>query len=204
MLASGVWACAVYNQAALADANFYPLHDRANPPNATLNVYRAQDDVWFLIVLTPDKWPAFANGIGRPDLISDPRFADPAKQAANSVQLTAILDETFAAQPMAHWHDLFEKGHLTFGVVHSPAEVAKDPQLKANDIVVPLEGAGGHLDFTVSSPLNIHGVAKVPARRAPELGEHNEEILRQLGFGPKEIEGLQASGTIPNVRGHAA
>ncbi|MFL5017860.1 MAG: CoA transferase, partial [Rhizobium sp.] len=92
----------------------------------------------------------------------------------------------------------------TFGVVQSPAEVAKDPQLKANDIVVPLEGAGGRLDFTVSSPLTIHGVAKVPARRAPELGEHNEEILQQLGFGPKEIEGLHASGTIPNARGHAA
>src|SRR5258707_435392 len=78
-----------------------------NPPNATLNVYRAADDTWFLIVLTPDKWPALVNGIGRPDLLTDARFADPAKQAANSAQLTAILDQTFAAQPMAHWHEIF-------------------------------------------------------------------------------------------------
>src|SRR6202007_1402019 len=44
LLASGVWACGVPVQGALADATFYPLHDRKNPPNATFNVYRASDD----------------------------------------------------------------------------------------------------------------------------------------------------------------
>ncbi|MCM3904018.1 MAG: CoA transferase, partial [Pyrinomonadaceae bacterium] len=92
LLASGTWAAAVAIQGALADATFYPLHDRLQPPNATFNVYKSSDDNWFLIVLTPDKWPALANGIGRADLLSDPRFADPAKQMANSAALTAILD----------------------------------------------------------------------------------------------------------------
>jgi crotonobetainyl-CoA:carnitine CoA-transferase CaiB-like acyl-CoA transferase len=64
---------------------------------------------------------------------------------------------------------------------------------------VPLEGAGGGLKYTVSSPLKVHGVAKVPARRAPELGEHNEEVLKQLGFSDDEIDGLRASGAIPHA-----
>ena len=204
LLAAGVWASAVSAQAALADATFFPLHDRANPPNATFNVYRAADDTWFVIVLTPDKWPALVNGIGRPDLLTDARFADPAKQAANSAQLTAILDQTFASQPMAHWREVFEQAHLTFGVVQAPSEVIKDPQLRANDIVVPLDGAGGNLKFTISSPLQVHGVAKVPARRAPELGEHSEEILKQLGFNANEIDSLRASGAVPKARGRAA
>ena len=80
----------------------------------------------------------------------------------------------------------------------------KDPQLRANDIVVPLEGAGGNLKFTISSPLQVHDVAKVPARRAPELGEHSEEILKQLGFSTNEIDGLHASGAVPKARGRAA
>jgi formyl-CoA transferase len=46
----------------------------------------------------------------------------------------------------------------------------------------------------------MHGVAKVPAKRAPALGEHNEEILEQLGFSATEIEGLRASRTIPGVK----
>jgi crotonobetainyl-CoA:carnitine CoA-transferase CaiB-like acyl-CoA transferase len=194
LLAAGVWACGVFVQAALCDATFFPLHDRLKPPNAMLNVYRASDDTWFLIVLTPDKWPALAKGIGRPDLLTDERFADPAKQGVNAAALAAILDELFASQPMSHWRDVFDQGHLTYGVVRAHSEVVKDPQLRENDIVVPLEGAGGNLKLTISSPMQVHDMAKVPAKRAPEIGEHSEEILQELGFGTKEIDGLRGSG----------
>ena len=204
LLAAGVWASAVSVQAALCGANFYPLHDRLSPPNPTLNVYRSADDNWFLIVLTPDKWPALANGIGRPDLLTDPRFADPAHVAVNASALTAILDEAFAARSMAHWHEVFEQLNLTFGVVVAPADVINDPQLRANDIVVPLEGAGGNLEYTISSPLQIHDVAKVPARRAPHLGEHNDDILAELGFSAAEIADLHGSGAVPAVPARAA
>jgi len=197
LLASGVWACAVSNQAALCDATFYPLHDRLAPPNASFNIYRSSDDKWFVIILTPDKWIALANGLERPDLLTDPRFADPASQAANAANLTAILDGIFAGQPMAHWHEVFEKGHLSFGEVLHPSAVVNDPQLRANDIVVPLEGAGGQLDSTISSPLKLHDVTKVPARRAPELGEHSDEILIELGFDSSAIDRLHGSGTVP-------
>jgi formyl-CoA transferase len=46
----------------------------------------------------------------------------------------------------------------------------------------------------------VHDVAKVPARRAPEIGEHNEEILKQLGFDEQEIDGLRASGTVGSAK----
>jgi formyl-CoA transferase len=65
-----------------------------------------------------------------------------------------------------------------------------------NDIVVPIEGAGGNLKMTISSPLQVHGVAKVPARRAPTLGEHNDEILREMGFSAGEIDGFRAAGVL--------
>jgi crotonobetainyl-CoA:carnitine CoA-transferase CaiB-like acyl-CoA transferase len=82
--------------------------------------------------------------------------------------------------------------------------VVNDPQLRANDIIVSLEGAGGKLTSTISSPLQVHGVTKVSAKRAPKIGEHNEEVLRQLGFSAAEIDGLRASGTIPKAKEHAA
>ncbi|HTF68730.1 MAG TPA: CoA transferase [Edaphobacter sp.] len=196
LLAAGVWSCGVFLQAALCDATFFPLHDRLKPPNAMLNVYRAADDSWFLIVLTPDKWPALAKGIGRPDLLTDERFADPTKQGVNAAALAAILDELFASQPMSHWRDVFDQAHLTYGVVRAPSEVVNDPQLRENDIVVPLEGAGANLKLTISSPMQVHDVAKVPAKRAPEIGEHSEEILQELGFDTKEIDGLRESGVL--------
>src|SRR4029450_11741665 len=125
------------------------------------------------------------------------RFSDPAKLIANMPELTAILDDVFGAQPTAHCYEVFNDVHVTFGAVRGPEEVIGDPQLQPNDIVVPLEGAGGNLTSTINSPIQVHGVAKVPARRAPGLGEHSEEILRELGFDAKEIDGLRASGAIP-------
>jgi formyl-CoA transferase len=199
LLAEGVWSGSLYVQAALCGAKFYPLHDRKNPPNATINVYQAADDHWFLIVTQSKDWPALANAIGHPELLIDARFADAATQSANAAQLTAILDEIFRSQPLAHWREALDRVHITYGVVHSPMENVNDQQLLANEIVVPLEGAGERLKFTVSSPLKIHGVTKVPARRAPELGEHNDEVLKQLGFSDDEIDGLRASGAIPHV-----
>ncbi|MEJ1965544.1 MAG: CoA transferase [Gammaproteobacteria bacterium] len=196
LLAAGVWACGVSIQAALVDATFFPLHDRLKPPNATFNVYRSADDQWFVLVVTPDHWPALAAGIGRPDLLTDVRFADAGKLIANAPQLTVILDELFAAQPMAHWREVFDLAHATFGVVRSPGEVIGDPQLVANDIVVPLEGAGGHLESTISSPFQIHDIAKVRAKRAPEIGEHNDAVLEDLGFSAQDIASLHASGAV--------
>jgi crotonobetainyl-CoA:carnitine CoA-transferase CaiB-like acyl-CoA transferase len=141
-----------------------------------------------------------AKAIGRADLLTDPRFSDPAKLVANMPQLTAILDDVFATEPMAHWYEIFADLNVTFGAVRSPQEVINDPQLRANDIVVPLEGAGGQITSTISSPIQVHGVSKVSARRAPEIGEHNEQILRELGFDPKAIEGFRAGGAVGEVR----
>jgi len=204
LLASGVWAAGVMVQAALAGGTFYPPHDRKAPSSATFNIYRAADDTWFLIVLTPDMWARFTTAIAKPELATDSRFADPAKQKANVVELTAILDEVFAGQPMAHWAQVLDAAGVPFGAVRDPADVIRDPQLAANNIVVPLEGAGGKLTSTVSSPIEVHGVSKRPAHRAPELGEHNEEILREIGFDAAQIAAFAERQVIAGRRSRDA
>jgi len=204
LLAEGVWAASVSIQAALCGATFYGLHDRKHPANAAMNVYRAADNTWFVLIVTSDKLASVAKAIGRPDLLTDPRFSDPAQLTANMPQLTAILDDVFGAQPMAHWYEVFSDVHVTFGAVRGPEEVINDPQLQANDIVVPIEGAGGKVASTISSPIQLHGVAKVSAKRAPHIGEHNDQVLQELGFNAAEIDGLRASGGIAKATKRAA
>src|ERR1700688_1978612 len=204
LLAEGVWSASVSIQAALCEAKFFAPHDRKNPANAALNVYRASDGTWFLLVVTPDKLAPVAKAIGRPDLLTDPRFSDPAKLVEHMSALAEILDDVFGSKPMSHWREVFNGVHVTFGAVRGPEEVINDPQLHANNMVVPLEGAGGKLTSTISSPINVHGVAKVPAKRAPALGEHNEVVLKELGFSTSEIDGLHESGAVPNSKERAA
>src|SRR5713101_3418273 len=199
LLAAGVWSASVFIQAALCGASFYGLHDRTRPANAALNTYRSSDGTWFVLVATPDKVPAVLKAMGREDILTDPRFSDPAKLAQNRPQLTAMLDEIFGSQPMSHWYEVFSGAQITFGAVREPQEVVNDPQLRANDIVVPLEGAGEKLTSTISSPFQVHGVTKVPARRAPGIGEHNDEVLKEIGFTTDDIGSFRASGTIPRA-----
>jgi len=195
LLACGAWATSVALSAALTGAKF-GQHDRKNPPSVATNVYKSSEGTWFLLALPPDKIPALLDSIGHADVLKDPRFANAENLAANRPQLTAMADEIFGSQPMSHWREVFDKANLTYGLVRDPSDVIKDPQLQENGIIVPIDGAGGNLKLTVSSPIQVHGVNKVPAKRAPELGEHNEGILKELGFAPNEIEGLRASGVI--------
>jgi len=55
------------------------------------------------------------------------------------------------------------------------------------------------LTSTISSPIQVHGVTKVPAKRAPGIGEHNDEVLMELKFTTEEIAGLRASGAVPQA-----
>jgi len=199
LIGEGIWSSAMSIQAALCGAKFFPLHDRKNPPNAIFNVYQTSDDHWFLIVVQAKDWAALATGIGHPELLLDARFVDDATRAANSAKLAEILDSVFTSEPLAHWREVLDRARVTYGIVRSPAECITDPQVLANDIIVPIEGGDEHLKLTVSSPLKIHGVQKVTARRAPELGEHNHELLKQLGFTDDDIDGFRANGAIPHV-----
>jgi crotonobetainyl-CoA:carnitine CoA-transferase CaiB-like acyl-CoA transferase len=200
LVAEGAWSSSMYIQAALCGAKFFPLHDRMNPPNPIINVYRTSDDHWFLIVVQAKDWPSLAKAAGLSDLISDVRFADEKARVANAPELTEILDRAFASQPLAQLRSALDQANVTYGVVRHPSEAITDPQLLANEIIVPIEGAGENLKLTVSSPIKIHGVTKVPARRGPDLGEHNDEVLRELGFSTSEIEGLRSSRAIPPLQ----
>src|ERR1700744_1836240 len=87
LLAQGVWSASVSIQAALCEAKFFAQHDRKNPANAALNVYKSADGTWFVLLVTPDKLASVAKAIGRPDLLTDPRFTDATKLLANMPQL---------------------------------------------------------------------------------------------------------------------
>jgi formyl-CoA transferase len=196
LLATGVWATGTLVAGALAGGTPFELHDRTAPVNALTNPYRTADGRWIMLSTGSVHWPALARAIGHPELIEDPRFSDVEGAAKNAAALSELLDAEFRSRPLAHWQDTLARERITYGLIQTPEEAAQDPQLGANGIVVPIEGVAG-LEYTVSNPVTLRGVPKVPARRAPELGEHNDEILAELGFAPSDIALLRARGAIP-------
>jgi len=198
LLAEGVWATGTLVAGALAGGKSFGLHDRTAPVNPLINPYQSADGQWFMLAASPPHWPGLAKAVGHPELLTDPRFADLEGFTTNSAVLTGLLDAEFRSRPLEHWKEVLDRERITYSVIQTPEEAAKDPQLRANDIVVPLEGVSG-LEYTINSPITLRGMSKVPAKRAPELGEHNDEILTELGFSTEEIEGLRAAGAIPGA-----
>jgi len=196
LLATGVWATGTLVSAALAGGKPYELHDRIAPVNAMTNPYQSADGRWFMLAARQSAWPALANAIERSDLLSDPRFADATAIGQNASQLADLLDVEFRTQPLAHWKKALDEARIPYGVVQSAAEAAEDPQLRAANIVMPIEGARD-LEYTVNNPITLRGLATVPAKGAPEHGEHNTEILAELGFSADEINQLREQKAIP-------
>ncbi len=143
--------------------------------NALTNPYRTADGRWFMLATSSLHWPGLARAVGRPELLEDPRFADAEGLLKNAAAVSEVLDAEFRSQSFAHWKDALDRERITFSLIQTPEEAAQDVQLRANDIVVPLEGVSD-LKETVSSPINLRGVSKVAAKRAPDLGEHNDEV----------------------------
>jgi formyl-CoA transferase len=199
LLAAGVWSAGNFVAGALAGGTSFGLHDPEAPTNPLMNPYETADGRWFLLVAQPRHWPALTQAIGHPELLDDPRFADLRGFAHNGAALTALLDAAFRSQPLDHWKEVLDGARITYGVIQTPEETARDPQLHANEIAVPLHG-DDDVTETISSPINVRGMAKLPAHRAPELGEHNDEILRELGFTGDQIEQLRADGAIPAAK----
>jgi crotonobetainyl-CoA:carnitine CoA-transferase CaiB-like acyl-CoA transferase len=204
LVANGVWATAMWLQAALQGAKFSGKIARRHPPNALFANYRTQDNRWVLLAFVEEdkNWPAFAQAIERPDLLADPRFANAEGRHANSGALVAELDHVFGAHPLAHWKSVLNAAHLPYGVVQIWEEIVKDPQLLADQVLVPIADGGVNPRMTVDSPVVIQESPKVAPRVAPELGEHTDQILEELGFSAAQIDDLGASGAIPHVLGN--
>jgi crotonobetainyl-CoA:carnitine CoA-transferase CaiB-like acyl-CoA transferase len=201
LIANGAWATAAWLQAALFGAKFSGEIDRKNPPNALTASYRTSDNRWLLILFVEEdkNWPVFVKAIERADLQGDPRFADSKSRHANPAALVAELDRLFASQPLANWTALLDAASLPYGVVQIPEEIVKDPQLFANRIVVPINDGSANPRYTVDSPFMLKEQPKVAPGVAPELGQHTDQILKELGFDADQIDDLRAFGAVPHV-----
>jgi formyl-CoA transferase len=114
----------------------------------------------------------------------------------HAAELTKLLEAEFKNRPLADLKKVLDEARIPYGVVQTPEQAAEDPQLRAANIVVPIEGARD-LEYTVNNPITFRGLPRVPSRGAPEHGEHNTEILAELGFSADEINQLREQKAIP-------
>ncbi len=157
----------------------------------------ANPDRWLLLVAVQTKdWPGFAKAMNLPGLLDDPRFSDAKLRATNAAALVTLPDPVFASRSLAQWEKTLDEGRVIYGVVQIADEIIHDPQMLANGILVPLADDPTGSMRTVNSPVHVDGVPKVAPKRAPRLGEHSLDLLRELAFLDADIDRLCAAGAV--------
>jgi formyl-CoA transferase len=198
LIAEGAWAAGCFLSGVLAGGATPLPPDRVHPANALTNVYRTADNRWLLLAFVNEdkEFPLFLHAIGHPEAAADPRFKEAATRLANRDEIVRLLDAEFAKRSLAEWRELFASANLTYGVAQTFAEVAGDPQFTANNILVSIDDGSGQSRLTIDSPVHLDQETKVAPRRAPDIGEHTEQILKELGFDTGTIANLRAAGAI--------
>jgi crotonobetainyl-CoA:carnitine CoA-transferase CaiB-like acyl-CoA transferase len=176
-----------------------PMHqiDRRLMRNPLSNTYKTKDDRWlWLGLIQPDlKWRSFCDQIGRRDLVDDPRFVDFNARMENNTELITLLDEIFASATLDEWRERFMTFDGVWAAHQSPAEVVQDRQAVANGYIVSAEQPGPPLR-AVTSPAQFDGQPLTTVPRAPEHGQHTEEVLQDHGYSWEEIAALKEQGVI--------
>lgn len=194
---TAVWSLCVDIQAALA-GNVPVKHDRTKAQNPIWNSYRTRDDRWFwLAMLQPDPfWHGFCRAIERPELENDPRFNSLETRRENCEELIHIIDEVLATRTMVEWEKRFKEHDCMYGRVQTPVEVTTDPQALANDFFVEVEHSSAGKIRLVSTPVKFSQNPATIKSPCPELGQHNEEIILDLGYSWDDIARLKEQGVI--------
>jgi crotonobetainyl-CoA:carnitine CoA-transferase CaiB-like acyl-CoA transferase len=197
LLGSAMWVASsdiVYSTALGSD--FSRIERAATNPIATH--YATADGRWIMLAMLESQrwWPSLCQGLGRPDLIDDRRFADAEARSSNAEACRSVLSEIFASASLEEWKRRLSSLAAPWEPVADSAEVARDPQAIANGYITGVDHPSGQTLRVVRSPVSFDGQpANVGV--APEFGQHTEEVLSELGHSWDEIAELQKTGAIP-------
>ena len=167
--------------------------------NPVYNCYRTADGRWiWLLGLQPDRhWPLVAVAVGHPEWLEDERFETMEGRRDHAPELIARLDEIFAARTLEEWCAELDEVGVWFEPVAVIDETIEDPQLAAIGGVMEIPGPRGQGRIAaVAAPVDFDGGVPRGGRGSPDVGEHTEEVLRELGADDDRIGALRAVGVI--------
>ncbi len=164
---------------------------------APYRAFKCADDRWINLGPSDRLWPITCETLGVPELIDDPRFGTHPARNDNHRELFALMQEAFLQRTSDEWIAAFQEAGVPTGPIKTIAEVLDDdPHVRAIDMVVEVDHAVLGLMKTLGVPVKLSETTGAVARAAPTLGQHNDEILAELGYTEAEIAELRAEKVI--------
>jgi crotonobetainyl-CoA:carnitine CoA-transferase CaiB-like acyl-CoA transferase len=174
-----------------------PKMTRDSLPNPIVNRYLTKDERLIQLVMLQAVrfWPELLGALGRSDLATDERFATPEAMFENRVEGTRLLDEIFATRTLKEWKDALADIKGVWSPVQQGLDLYDDVQVQANGYLGDAETSGGTAFQLVTNPVQFDEQPNTLVR-APELGEHTDDVLRACGLDDEAIIQLKIDNAI--------
>ncbi|MDR6870846.1 crotonobetainyl-CoA:carnitine CoA-transferase CaiB-like acyl-CoA transferase [Bosea sp. BE125] len=180
----------------LVEGQVPPQAGNDHPYSTPMGVYATRDGHINIGVGAEGHWRSFCGAIDRPDLASDPRYDNMAKRLKARPELRVLIEGILTTQDSAHWLAAFEAAAVPAGPIYAVDAMFDDPQVQHLGIAQPVSHPVLGDIRVIGEPV---GLSRTPASvqtPTPEAGEHNAEILRELGYDEAAITRLKDSGAI--------
>jgi crotonobetainyl-CoA:carnitine CoA-transferase CaiB-like acyl-CoA transferase len=180
----------------LVEGTVPPQAGNDHPYATPMGVYATRDGHINLGVGAEGHWRSFCGVLGQPELASDPRYDSVEKRYAARPELRILLEEIMSTQDSAYWLDACEKASVPAGPIYSVDAMFDDPQVQHLGIAQPVTHPVLGDIRVIGEPV---GLSRTPASvvtPTPDAGEHNDEILAELGYDAATIAQMRADGAI--------
>ncbi len=160
------------------------------------DIFKAKDG-WITVAVNGD--PLFRRAcklIGAPEWLDDPRFSSDKARGDNGEIISKRVGDWVAQRSSAEAIAAFEGARVPAGPVYRPRQTLDDPHVQAGDFFAEVDFPGIGKAKVAATPVKLHGTPGTVRRRPPVLGEHTDEVLRELGFSAMEIAVLKDEGAV--------
>ena len=160
------------------------------------NFFKSKDGHWISVLPRQDgrgkwDWDKFCIALGHPELAEDERFTGFRGRRDNQEMLLAMLDEWYGQFDYEELKQRLDDQDLIWAPVQTPKEVVADPQAHAAGAFAEIKPKNGGDPYgTIASPVRIHGADTNPKGESPTIGEHTEDVLKELGLSDDDIKAM--------------
>ena len=199
LLRTAAFTIGVDYSSTLIDGRPHQDRPRENSISVMLEAYRSSDDRWIQFTMPdrPGAWPSFCQALERTDLIDHDDFNSGRNRYRNHRALIALIDETIGSRPLDYWAPRLDEHKCIWAPINDPSTAINDPQVRATGVfetinhptVGPFETVGSPFRMPLNDEVGVRGPA-------PEIGEHTESILSEVGLTPEEIDDLVDQGVV--------
>lgn len=167
-----------------------------HPTSSPMGLFTASDGQFNLGASGEGNWIRLCNVLGYEQWLDDPDFKTEKLRVKHRPRLTALLQELFAQQTVAHWVDMLNEAGIPAGPVYNVPQVFEDPQVQHLGVARQVSAWQGGDRHLITQPVTLTRTPADIARTAPGWGEHTDHILAGLGYSDGDIQRFKDEGAV--------